>query len=212
MSTLAFQPDADGTTRRDTGAPATCGVSSSVRKRPPDKAAFHVEERYITYAELRRAADSAFGPACGERHRGGGRRAAARPQLDRGRGGAARLLSPRGRGGASAAYVRRGAALGARCSAKARGLSDSGGRGDREVERLRGADRAGPGDRAATTWSPLVKETATDATGKRSARTTWRCCCTLGATSMPKGIMHTVNTLRYPASSCWCAGSSARPT
>ena len=88
-----------------------------------DRVALVLEDRAVTYAELRRAAVGISNRLADAGRRAGGGRGPARPPLDRGRRRDARVPAPRRRARSAAADVQRDAAVGAGRADAARGRS-----------------------------------------------------------------------------------------
>ena len=181
------------TTRRGTGATATSGRTSpraptSTRAR----SALILDDRAVTYEELRRAAIGVSQPARGRRRPARRGRDPARPPLDRGRGRDARVPAPRRGARAAAADVQRRRS----CRHWSRRRRRDGARrlrrreGDREV-RGRSPTRSPvpAGGRARARRRAGARGSAGRARATRTPTTSRMVLHSSGTTSAPKGIV-----------------------
>ena len=213
MSTLAFQPQAARYYSEGYWRPGDLwGEFDRAASLAADKGALHVEERHITYAELRRAAIALSGRLAADGIEAGD------VVLLLGRNSieaAVALLACFHRGAVAAPLPPMfGAAQLSALAAQASARAMIGFGGETEIEkseRLRGEIGLVLALRRDDV-SSLLKETATHAREGVSADDLALLLHSSGTTSMPKGIMHPPTRCGIRASRCWCAGSSARPT
>lgn len=200
MSTLAFQPQAARYYSEGYWRPGDLwGEFDRAASLAADKGALHVEERHITYAELRRAAVALSGRLAANGIEAGD------VVLLLGRNSieaAVALLACFHRGAVAAPLPPMfGAAQLSALAAQANARAMIGFGGEKEIEKsesLRGEIGLVLALRRDDV-SSLLKETATHAREGVSADDLALLLHSSGTTSMPKGIMHTANTLRYPS-------------